>query len=193
MPLSFNSISHGNIAFGFFNIDSDMLLLERYFFFADQFCEHISNLADPEIKAENPFGPVYHIPRPDAIGDLMGAIHGFRHTGFMGALYRRFPFPENPEAFKQHPDGRKNQALVRETIEKYADMTQIPFITDTDLNVCIGPYRFRRTVFHALVRYVWQGGYPRWLDDIRPDCVMAMRKKIDRPDSRLREIFFEDI
>jgi hypothetical protein len=33
MPLTFESISHGTIAFGFFNIDSDMLLLEKYFFF----------------------------------------------------------------------------------------------------------------------------------------------------------------
>ncbi|MBC8441147.1 MAG: hypothetical protein H8D87_15855 [Deltaproteobacteria bacterium] len=37
MPLSFTSKSHGNIAFGFFNIESDMLLLEKYFFFADGF------------------------------------------------------------------------------------------------------------------------------------------------------------
>ena len=32
MPLSFSSTTHGNIAFGFFNIESDMLLLENYFF-----------------------------------------------------------------------------------------------------------------------------------------------------------------
>ncbi len=32
MPLSFRSENHGNIAFGFFNIESDMLLLENYFF-----------------------------------------------------------------------------------------------------------------------------------------------------------------
>lgn len=33
MPLSFESRSHGPVAFGFFNIESDMLLLERTFFF----------------------------------------------------------------------------------------------------------------------------------------------------------------
>ncbi len=32
MPLSFESRSHGPVAFGFFNIESDMLLLERTFF-----------------------------------------------------------------------------------------------------------------------------------------------------------------
>jgi hypothetical protein len=33
MPLAFESESHGTIAFGFFNIESDVLLLDRYFFF----------------------------------------------------------------------------------------------------------------------------------------------------------------
>jgi hypothetical protein len=31
MPLAFDTLSHGKIAFGFFNIESDMLLLEQYF------------------------------------------------------------------------------------------------------------------------------------------------------------------
>ena len=35
MPLAFESLSHGTIAFGFFNIESDMLILDRYFLFAD--------------------------------------------------------------------------------------------------------------------------------------------------------------
>jgi hypothetical protein len=29
MPLAFESINHGTIAFGFFNIESDMLLLDK--------------------------------------------------------------------------------------------------------------------------------------------------------------------
>ena len=45
MPLSFKSESHGDIAFGFFNIESDMLLLENYFFFADKFCEWMTQMA----------------------------------------------------------------------------------------------------------------------------------------------------
>ncbi|MCA1793126.1 MAG: hypothetical protein LC660_04495 [Desulfobacteraceae bacterium] len=46
MPLSFDSASHGPAAFGFFNIESDMLLLERFFFFCDDFCTWITSLAD---------------------------------------------------------------------------------------------------------------------------------------------------
>lgn len=48
MPLAFESLSHGAIAFGFFNIESDMLLLEHYFFFATDFCEHIRAMAAME-------------------------------------------------------------------------------------------------------------------------------------------------
>ena len=39
MPLAFESTTHGTVAFGFFNIDSDMLLLENRFFFATDLCE----------------------------------------------------------------------------------------------------------------------------------------------------------
>lgn len=41
MPLAFESLSHGTIAFGFFNIESDMLLCDRYFLFADEFCRYV--------------------------------------------------------------------------------------------------------------------------------------------------------
>ena len=37
MPLEFESISHGKIAFGFFNIETDMILLNHYFLFATGF------------------------------------------------------------------------------------------------------------------------------------------------------------
>ena len=37
MPLEFQSISHGKIAFGFFNIETDMILLGHYFLFARDF------------------------------------------------------------------------------------------------------------------------------------------------------------
>lgn len=40
MPLAFDTLSHGTIAFGFFNIDSDMLLLEQYFLLR-QIIEHL--------------------------------------------------------------------------------------------------------------------------------------------------------
>lgn len=99
MPLSFPSINHGNIAFGFFNIESDMLLLEHHFFFADQFCSWMGELATREtVSGVN--GSVFHIPDASDIGDLMGAIHGMHFTGFLGEIYRLFPFPVDPLLFK---------------------------------------------------------------------------------------------
>ncbi len=79
MPLSFKSESHGNIAFGFFNIESDMLLLEKYFFYADTFCEWIKQIANKETTELSKVSSKVHIiSDPDDIGDLMGAIHGIR-------------------------------------------------------------------------------------------------------------------
>jgi hypothetical protein len=77
MPLAFESLSHGAIAFGFFNIESDMLLLEHYFFFATDFCEHIRAMAAMEGGAilERTI-PVIHIPSREDIGDLMGPSMG---------------------------------------------------------------------------------------------------------------------
>ena len=75
MPLAFKTLSFETIAFGFFNIESDMLLLERYFFFASDFCLSIQELAG-KTGAQDislPFN-VYDIEDPTARGDLMGAI-----------------------------------------------------------------------------------------------------------------------
>ncbi|MCU0723638.1 MAG: hypothetical protein MUC63_08490, partial [Planctomycetes bacterium] len=51
MPLAFESLSHGEIAFGFFQIESDMLLLEELFFFADRFCAAVVELTRAPAKA----------------------------------------------------------------------------------------------------------------------------------------------
>jgi hypothetical protein len=180
MPLAFESISHGTIAFGFFNIDSDMLLLDRYFFFATEFCSHLIEIAE-----QNPHGPyeasweVYNISDPEDIGDLMGAIHGVHYTGFIGEVYRRFPFPEKPEHFRQKPEGARTRNEIEEIIKKFAKSFQITFVIDQETGeVSIGPYRFTRTGFQELIKYVWRGGYPLWKDEIRPDYVVAMKDKI---------------
>lgn len=182
MPLAFDSISHGTIAFGFFNIDSDMLLLEHYFFFAPEFCEHISVIAERDGKGDyETLWKVYYIKNAEDIGDLMSAIHGVRYTGFIGELYRRFPFPERTEDFKQKPEGFKNRAVVEAIIGKYAEVRHIPFFIDERAReVGIGAYRFTRTSFQELIKYVWRGGYPRWKDEVRPDYVLTMKSKIVR-------------
>ncbi len=195
MPLAFDSLSHGSIAFGFFNIDSDMLLLDRYFFFSTDFCEHITSIVESDEEGSfKTSWQVYYIDNPEDIGDLMGAIHGIHYQGFIGELYRRFPFPERPEDFKQKPEGVKTRAIVEDMIAKYAEYIEIPFITDKEAqSVEIGVYRFSRPSFHELIKYVWRGGYPRWKDEVKPDYVLAMKREIEQKKIGLFEdIFFID-
>ena len=182
MPLAFESVNQGTIAFGFFNIESDMLLLEHYFIFATDFCRFIGDIADRSGQEEYKNNwPVYVIEKRENMGDLMGAIHGTRHTGFIGEVYRRFPFPNDIENFKQKPSGDQSQDLIRNIILKYAHQTHIPVsIAKRAYEINIGPYRFGTRVFQDIVKYVWRGGYPRWQDEMRPDYVVEMKKKIEK-------------
>lgn len=194
MPLAFDSISHGSIAFGFFNIESDMLLLDRYFFFANEFCENISKIAESHVKdVSEVYWDGYQISDPKDIGDLMAAIHGIYYTGFIGEVYKRFPFPETQEGFKQKPYGSRNRDIIDAMISKYAVHSRIPLIIDEEKkDVLIGVYRFDRASFQELIKYVWRGWYPRWEDEVRPDYVTAMKDKIVRGGSGLfRDISFD--
>ena len=191
MPLAFESLSHGTIAFGFFNIDSDMLLLDQHFLFGSEFCLHIGEMAEYVDKDQFKSNwPIYTIEDREQIGDLMAAIHGIRFTGFIGELYRRYPFPKEPADFKQKPEGYRNQAVVRDMISAYARQILLPVEANhRALEVDIGTYKFSRKTFQELIKYVWQGGYPRWRGGIRPDYVMEMKIKIE---GRRRGLF-EDI
>jgi hypothetical protein len=178
MPLAFDTISHGRVAFGFFNIESDMLLLENYFFFADRFCERVIHLAENhgEQQFQQPW-VVDEISKPTDIGDLMGAIRGTSHDGFIGSLYDHFPFPVNPDDFKQNPLGFMTRLLVKKLISPYAGKTEILFSAEEDPGgVRIGPYVFSQHSFQELIRYVWLGGYPRWKEGVAPPYVIRMKK-----------------
>ena len=110
MPLVFDSISHGTIAFGFFNIESDMLLLNHYFLFASDFCKYVEDIVEwNDEESYVSTWPIYYIESSEGIGDLMGAIHGIRFSGFIGELYQRYPFPKESDDFKQNPVGFQTQ------------------------------------------------------------------------------------
>ena len=180
MPLRFDSLSHGTIAFGFFNIESDMLLCDRYFLFADDFCRYVGDMAGSAAE------PIYRaswtvqlIEAAEEIGDLMGAIHGVRFTGFLGELYRRFPFPQQPAEFKQNPEGAQIQPLVTEIISRYGKTQEIAVAVDPNtMEIELGAYRFNHLQFQELLKYVWRGGYPRWKNEIRPAYVLEMKNKV---------------
>jgi hypothetical protein len=182
MPLAFPSESHGEIAFGFFNIDGDMLLLERTCFFADGFCAAVSRLAGAEGDTTWETSiPAFSLPDAEDLGDLMGAIHGVRHTGFLGDVYRRYPFPARPEDFRQKTRGYETRDEFRALIAPWAEEGEVRLTArPVTSEVSIGEVRFRREAFHELVRYVWRGGWPRWQDDEPPDYVHAMRAAVDK-------------
>lgn len=194
MPLGFNSLSHGTVAFGFFNIESDLLLLDRYFLFSTEFCQYISNFA--EINEERDFKAlwqVYLIADPEQIGNLMDAINGTQYTGFIGEVYRQFPFPESPADFKQDPTGVENRNIVEDIIKRYAKCIEIPFVVDgTRQTTEIGDYLFERQSFLELIKYVWRGGYPRWKDEIKPPYLLEMQWKIGKSgNSVFKNIVFD--
>ncbi len=180
MPLAFESLSHGTVAFGFFNIASDMLLLEHYFFFAEDFCAWIVDMAEKEeIRLETRW-PVFDIPDRSNIGDLMGAIHGVHFSGFIGELYKKYPFPAHQEDFKQNPEGHDTRQAVEDIIARYSFRRSIPVVLDSAKGeAALAEYRFERSVFQALLSYVWQGGYPRWRDELRPACVASMKETVE--------------
>jgi len=174
VPLAFPTQSHGTIAFGFFNIELDLLLLEQLFFFADSFCEAVVELSStPEVKIDG-----WRVPRGQ-IGDLHGAIAGVALEGFIGATYRKWPFPRAPEDFKQSPEGVDNQPLAAEMIADFGGPEQLALRWSKDAGLfSIAGFDFSESGFERLLDYVDRGGYPRWRDDIRPDYVERMKSAL---------------
>jgi hypothetical protein len=180
MPLAFSSLSHGEVVFGFFNIESDLLLLNTYFWFAQDFCEYINRLAD---KSSDDFSGLdwegYILNQGD-IGDLHGAISGTRLRGFIGEVYRWFPFPQDFERFKQNPEGYKTREIIKVLIEKYAPLSPIPIALEKhEKTIQIGDYLFSKAGLAELLNYIWLGGYPLWKQGIRPSYVIKMKEKVE--------------
>jgi hypothetical protein len=179
MPLAFPSISHGEIAFGFFNIETDMLLMEHLFFFADRFCNAVVTLAEQSEPTEGVWMDGYRIENSAVIGNLHGAIQGIDLRGFIGETYRQFPFPSNPQAFKQKPYGEKNQSLLQSLIAKYGRDQRICLLWDRQLStVSVEEFVFAKKDFAQLIAYVVRGGYPQWQDDVLPGYVRTMMAKL---------------
>jgi len=186
VPLAFHSLSHGQVAFGFFNIDTDMMLLDVHFFFADDLSAAVGEMASGQDDGAARVRLNVYTLDAALIGNLMGAIRGIDLRGFIGEVYRRFPFPAEEEKFRQQPEGFQNRAIVEEIVKKYAGMRPIDILADAVRNtVDFGGYLFDRDGFHALIRYLWEGGYPRWRDGLRPAYVMEMKEVIKKSESQL--------
>lgn len=189
MPLEFESISHGPIAFGFFNIETDLILLNHYFLFAEDFCHSVSSIAEGQINGTYKASwNIYLFEQREKIGNLMGAIHGVDHSGFIGEVYRHFPFPKKREEFRQKPDGFKKRPEIEEIIRSFAIKASISVLIDEKMEqIMIGEFVFNRPAFQDLIHYIWAGGFPRWKDDLGPDYILSMKKRIDRSANHLFE------
>ncbi len=180
MPLLFKSLSHGEIPFGFFNIETDMLLLNDYFFFAGDMAEHVIDLASQRPGEYRAMYWDVYVLEEKQIGNLMGAITGVDLWGFIGEVYGQFPFPCREEEFKQHPEGSKNRDAVENIVRRYAPLTRVKVVLDpTTGTVMIGDYLFDNSGFRELLTYLWLGGYPRWMGGARPDYIERMRKSVE--------------
>jgi hypothetical protein len=171
MPLAFESRSHSTVAFGFFQIESHMLLLQDVFFFADDFCAAVESLAAKDSAAL----AGWRVPDRTAVGDLHGAMAGRDLGGFIGATYQRWPFPTNPSDFRQNPDGHQTRELVTPLADRFGNPESFELRWDPGAaTVSLAEYVFGAGNFRRLLDYVARGGYPRWTDDRQPDYVQRM-------------------
>jgi hypothetical protein len=159
MPLAHESQSHGTIVFGFYNIETDALMLDRWFFFATDFCRAGVELA---AKGQAALAPAWQFNDPGAIGDLMGAIHGLRHIGYLGQVYLRWPFPAEPEQFRQRLNCAATRGESEVLLARHAAPGDLAMSRLDNDNFAIGPYQFTPAQFQALAAYVRRGGWPTW-------------------------------
>ncbi len=164
MPLAFASLSHGTVAFGFYNIETDGLLLDRLFFFCTDFCTAVCELASLSWDAgQRTSLPGFSFRTAEEIGDLGGAIRGTHHRGFLGEVYLLWPFPTEAAAFRQKLGGASNRPLVEAILKRRAEPVSIDLVVEgAEGLVRVAEYAFSRRGFLDIVAYVERGGYPTW-------------------------------
>lgn len=174
MPLAFESKSHGQVAFGFFHIETQMLLLEENFFWARDLCAWFGELARGQAPAQTGLEG-WRMESHLAMGDLHGAIEGTRLHGFIGRLYGEMPFPAEESQFKQKPVPAFARLRLESIIGGFGQAGQVPLVTDHQRGmVSIGGYVFDRAGLCQLANYVWMGGMPGWLGGARPGFLEEM-------------------
>ena len=181
MPHEFPTVGHHTVPFGFFNTKTDLLLLQKRFFFADDFCAAVLALA----KAGESSGsmiPCWRVDHPAMIGDLNGAIRGDYLKGFIGAVYARWPFPKTKADFKQDPDGYQTREEIAGLIEHVGEQEKLPVRWNHKV-VTLGTVAVALPDFAAMLEHL-QHGPPPWRDHRMPDYLahtLGELKKLNSP------------
>ncbi len=178
MPLAFHSTDRGTVPFGYFNIDTDLLVLRHHLFFTDDFTRAIECAAAAAPGADLELPLEGWSVAPPRLGNVMGAIHGDDRSGFIGAVYQRFEFPTRPEDFRQRARGADNRPIIEALLGEWAEPAVHRLVIERG-TVRLADTAFEDRWFRELVAYVWRGGYPRWLDGVRPPEVVRMRDAVD--------------
>lgn len=175
MPLGFRSINRGVVAFGFFHIETHLMLLEDHVFWCRDFCELFTDLARTEAQSKFTARlPGWRMSAPGALGDLHGAIAGRSHTGLIGELYCRWPFPQDPAGFRQKPVGAAPPQEAAALADEYGQATSWEVSADPQAGeLVIDDFRFDAPGARALAGYVWRGGMPGWQEGRRPDYLWS--------------------
>ena len=166
MPLGLNTLNYGVIPFGFFNVQIDMILCDRYFTFASDWCDWVIDWAttEPEPLVNK---KMYVVDDYRNIGNLGLAIRGVDTSGLIGKTHIPWPFPSRQEDFKQQPEGWQNRVQAEEIAREFADFRDVP-------------YQFDKVGFRELIIYVWRGGMPMWRDEISPQYVLDMMDAVKK-------------
>lgn len=174
MPIAFETLNCGLIPIGFFNIETDGFMVGRYFCFVTDLCGRIESWAheaptNPQIMECYVARDFHHV------GSIQLAMAGYYGDDILSAVFRRFPFPKEPEAFRQSPEGWRNRGEIEAILASMAPAASLTISFDRrDGAIRIGEYLFSSSVFADILRYIVRGGMPRWRDFSPPDYVLKM-------------------
>jgi hypothetical protein len=169
MPLAFDTLEGDRVAFGFFHIETDLLLLERRFFWCRGFCAALDALLEVPVGLTGiSHLPGWRIDSAAALGDLHGALAGDALHGLIGALYARWPFPARRAEFRQKPDGQVPPAQVEALLDRFGTRTTFALRMTPGVAFDLDGTRFTPAQFARLAEYVWRGGMPGWAAGVRP-------------------------
>ena len=90
--------------------------------------------------------------------------------GFIGEVYRQFPFSDGPRRFQTKPEGFPDPFAPGTILTDYGQAEEIPVrFRRKENEVAIGEYRFDQENFQELIFYMGKAAIPNGVTDANPD------------------------